>query len=50
MHTLVVPRTIIVATPGTLEGHSCKLDYDPVHYFEYVKGIIVDVAERLSKD
>ena len=48
VHTLVMPRTVISATPGTLDGHSCKLDYDPEHYFAYVKGIIAEVTERLK--
>jgi diadenosine tetraphosphate (Ap4A) HIT family hydrolase len=48
VHTLVMPRTVIPATPGTLEGHSCKLDYDPEHYLTYVRGIIGEIVERLK--
>ncbi len=37
VHTLVMPRTTIALTPGTLDGNSCKLDMDPVHLFQYLK-------------
>jgi diadenosine tetraphosphate (Ap4A) HIT family hydrolase len=37
VHTLVVPRTTIQPTPGTLEGNSCKLDGDPMALFAYFK-------------
>jgi diadenosine tetraphosphate (Ap4A) HIT family hydrolase len=45
VHTLVMPRTTIVATPGTLAGDSCKLDYDPVHFYEFAKNIIAGIID-----
>ena len=37
VHTIVAPRTEIPITLGTLEGHSCKLDFDPGHFLQYLK-------------
>lgn len=38
VHTLVIPRTTLPPiAPGSMDGNSCKLYYDPVHMYEYFK-------------
>ena len=48
LHTLVMPRTTIAGTPGTLEGNSCKLDFDPMHFFTEFKAFC-DTLQSESK-
>jgi galactose-1-phosphate uridylyltransferase len=45
VHTTVIPRTVIAMTPGTVEGNSCKLDFNPVHLTSYLR----DKSEELQK-
>jgi diadenosine tetraphosphate (Ap4A) HIT family hydrolase len=48
LHTLVMPRTTIAPTPGTLEANSCKLDFDPLHFFTEFKAFC-DTLQSESK-
>ena len=41
-HTRVMPRTDITFPPGTLAGHGCKLDFDPLKLVSYLKENIDD--------
>jgi diadenosine tetraphosphate (Ap4A) HIT family hydrolase len=47
--TLVMPRTVIAATPGTLEGNSCKLDFDPGHLFAYLKEFHAEFTAKINE-
>jgi diadenosine tetraphosphate (Ap4A) HIT family hydrolase len=48
IRTLVMPRTVIHATPGTLEGSSCKLDFDPLELFAYLKDSYSELAASIN--
>lgn len=37
VHTRIMPRTAVPLTPGNFDNNSCKLDYDPLHLFDYLK-------------
>jgi diadenosine tetraphosphate (Ap4A) HIT family hydrolase len=37
LHTRIMPRTTIAPTPGTMDGNSCKLDFEPTHLMDHLK-------------
>lgn len=50
VYTVVTPRTVISATPGTLYGNSCKLDFSPLHLIDYLKNnVIKELREYLEE-
>ena len=48
LYTLVMPRTTIAATPGTLEGNSCKLDENVPSFYKFAKKRMPAVRARLE--
>ena len=36
VHTRIMSRTQVPIIPGNIDGNSCKLDYNPMHLFEYL--------------
>jgi diadenosine tetraphosphate (Ap4A) HIT family hydrolase len=49
IYTRVLPRTAIVFPPAALQGTACKLDFDPLHFFAYLKGCVGEVAAEITK-
>lgn len=37
LYTSIMPRTVISSPSGTIDGNSCKLDFDPEDLFWYLK-------------
>lgn len=48
VHTVVIPRTTIQPTPGSIDGNSCKLDVDPAHLFEHLKSYVDDLKKKTT--
>lgn len=46
VHTVIMPRTTIPFIPGFIDGNSCKLDYDPLHLFAYLKNLKDEIAKK----
>ena len=44
-HTVVVPRTIMTPSIGTINGNSAYLPFDPEHLFEY----LIENTEKIRK-
>ena len=49
VHTTVIPRTTIAPTPGTVEGNSCKLDFNPEHLMTYLSDQMVTIKTKISQ-
>ncbi|HSC25059.1 MAG TPA: hypothetical protein VLB80_02480 [Candidatus Babeliales bacterium] len=47
VHTVVIPRTTIQPTPGTIDGNSAKLDVDPIELANYLKKHVDELKDKL---
>lgn len=43
-------RTTIPSPSGTIDGNSCKLDFDPTHLFNYLKKYYDELQDVISKN
>ena len=50
VHTVVMPRTAVPLTPGFIKGNSSKLDYDPLHFFNYLKEVKPELEKKIIQD
>ncbi|HLW72694.1 MAG TPA: hypothetical protein VKR54_01465 [Candidatus Babeliales bacterium] len=48
VHTVIIPRTTIQPTPGSIDGNSCKLDVDPLHLFDYLRSRVDDLTKKTT--
>ena len=48
LYTRVMPRTVIVPIPGSLDGNSCKIDCDYNDLLVYLQGKIDEIKGKLS--
>lgn len=47
LYTSVMSRTIILGNSGTIDGNSCKLDFDPTDLFNYLKKHCHDLQSEM---
>ncbi len=50
VHTVVMPRTVIIPPPGTVDGHSSYLPFDPNHLAEYLVKYLEERMKNIKEE